>query len=53
MTFGSVPWLEWAVAIPLLGALLIFKVRDAQVASRWCLGFMGAGLACAAAAEPL
>lgn len=50
MTFGSVPWLEWAVAIPLLGALCLWRVRDPQIASRWCLGFLAACLACAVAA---
>lgn len=50
MTFWSVPWLELAVAVPLAGALCLARVRDAQVASRWSLGFMGAGLACAVAA---
>ncbi|MDY3559150.1 proton-conducting transporter membrane subunit [Gemmata sp. JC673] len=50
MTFGSVPWLECAVAVPLAGALCLSRVCDVRAASRWCLAFMGTGLACAVAA---
>ncbi|HEY1189313.1 MAG TPA: proton-conducting transporter membrane subunit [Gemmata sp.] len=50
MTFGSVPWLELAVAVPLVGSLCLARARNAPVASRWCLGFMGTGLASAVAA---
>ena len=52
MTLASVPWLELAVAIPLLGALAlaVARVRDPLASYRWCLGFAGAGLACALAA---
>ena len=50
MTFASVPWLELAVAVPLVGALCLSRSRDALSASRWCLGFLGAGLVCAVAA---
>lgn len=50
MTFASVPWLELAVAVPLAGALCLAWVRNAAVASRWCLGFLAAGLGCAVAA---
>jgi NADH-quinone oxidoreductase subunit M len=47
MTFASVPWLELAVFVPLVGAPVVGLLRDPFTASRWCLGFAGAGLACA------
>lgn len=50
MTFVSVPWLELAVVVPLIGASCVARVRDPQGAARWCLGFAGAALACALAA---
>lgn len=46
----TVPWLELAVAVPLVGALVLSRLRDPLAAAGWCLGFSGAGLACAAAA---
>ncbi len=50
MNFASVPWLELAVAVPLFGAFCLARSRDALSASRWCLGFLGAGLVCAVTA---
>lgn len=50
MTFGSVPWLELAVLVPLAGAPLVGRLRDTYAASRWCLAFTGAALGCSAAA---
>ncbi len=44
MTFASVPWLELAVAVPLVGGLCVARVRDPLAAARWCLGFAGAAL---------
>jgi NADH-quinone oxidoreductase subunit M len=46
----TVPWLELAVAVPLVGALVLSRLRDPLAASGLCLGFSGAGLACAVAA---
>jgi NADH-quinone oxidoreductase subunit M len=50
MTFVAVPWLELAVFVPLAGAPVVGRMRDPLAASRWCLGFAAAGLACAVAA---
>lgn len=50
MTSDPIPWLELAVAVSLIGALCASRVRDPLLASRWCLGFAGAGLVCALAA---
>ncbi|WP_439630663.1 proton-conducting transporter transmembrane domain-containing protein [Gemmata sp.] len=46
MTFDSVPWLELSVALPLVGSVLVGRVRDALDASRLCLVFTGLTLAC-------
>lgn len=43
----ALPWVELAVALPLAGAAVVRLVRDVLSASRWCLGFAGASLACA------
>jgi NADH-quinone oxidoreductase subunit M len=50
MTFASVPWLELAVFVPLAAAPVVGRFRDPLAASRWCLAFAGAGLACSLAA---
>jgi NADH-quinone oxidoreductase subunit M len=46
VNFESVPWLELAVLIPLVGGLWVGRVRDPYAASRWCLGFTGLVLTC-------
>jgi NADH-quinone oxidoreductase subunit M len=42
----SPPWVELAVAVPLVGSLLAGRLRDAESAYRWSLAFTGAALAC-------
>jgi len=46
MSVLHLPWLELAILIPILGAALVFRLRDSQVARHWCLGFAGAALVC-------
>jgi NADH-quinone oxidoreductase subunit M len=43
-------WVELAVAVPLVGALCVGRLRDAESAYRWCLAFTGAALGCSAMA---
>jgi NADH-quinone oxidoreductase subunit M len=50
MTHLSIPWLELAVFLPLLGAVVVGLMRDPARAAAWCLGFTGASLACSVAA---
>ena len=45
MTFADIPWLELALFVPLAGAFVVGRVRDAVVAARWCLVFTGVSLA--------
>jgi NADH-quinone oxidoreductase subunit M len=45
-----VPWLELAIAVPLAGAAIVARLRDADGARRWCLAICAATLACALAA---
>jgi NADH-quinone oxidoreductase subunit M len=45
-----VSWVELAVAIPLAGAAIVARLRDAEYTRRWCLGFLGAAIACTVAA---
>src|SRR4051812_1229999 len=47
MNLWTVPWLEAAVVVPVLGALWVNRFRDAVAAFRWGLAFTGATLACA------
>ncbi len=44
------PWLELTVVIPLIGALLVSRIRDVTVANRWSLAIGGITLACAVGA---
>jgi NADH-quinone oxidoreductase subunit M len=44
------PWLELAIAIPLIGAALVARLRDAEAARRWSLVVCAATFACTAAA---
>jgi NADH-quinone oxidoreductase subunit M len=46
MNLLALPWLELALVVPLVGAACVWRVRDPERASRWCLGFAGATLAC-------
>jgi len=46
MTFASIPWLELAIAVPLVGAVVVSRLRDPLSASRWSLTFTGLALAC-------
>jgi NADH-quinone oxidoreductase subunit M len=43
----AVPWLDWSVAVPLIGALWVSRYRDPTRAFHWGLFFTGATLACA------
>ncbi|HUR54770.1 MAG TPA: proton-conducting transporter membrane subunit [Gemmataceae bacterium] len=51
MTPESVAWLELAVALSMLGALAVSRLRDVESAARWTLAFSGAALACIAMAR--
>jgi NADH-quinone oxidoreductase subunit M len=44
------PWLEAAILFPLVGAILLIRVRNAELARKWCLLFSGASLVCAISA---
>src|SRR5437588_420566 len=44
MNLFSIPWLELAIIVPVLGALCVSRVSDAGRASRWCLLFSGTAL---------
>jgi NADH-quinone oxidoreductase subunit M len=46
-TAFSVPWVELAILIPVVGAVCVGRMRDLLVASRLALFFAGADLACA------
>jgi len=46
MNLASIPWLELSIAIPLIGALWVGRVRDKHTASRLCLAFTGITLIC-------
>ncbi len=46
MNLFAPSWVELAIAIPLAGAVCVSRVRNPETASRWCLGFTGATLAC-------
>jgi NADH-quinone oxidoreductase subunit M len=47
MSVWTVPWLELAIAAPLLGALLVSRLRDPLLAFRWGLGATALSLLCA------
>jgi NADH-quinone oxidoreductase subunit M len=40
------PLLELAILIPLLGAAIVARIRDAETARLWSLGFFGAAFVC-------
>lgn len=42
----AVPWLELSVIVLLIGAASVVWLRDARLASRWCLGFAAAAFGC-------
>ena len=44
------PWLELAIALPALGALLLLGLRDPEAAQRRTLLFSGLALACSVGA---
>ena len=47
MNLLIVPWLELAIAIPLLGSVLVSRLREPDRAFRWGLAFTGTSLLCA------
>jgi NADH-quinone oxidoreductase subunit M len=40
------PWIEMAIGVPLLGALCVGRLRDADLARRWCMLFCGITFFC-------
>lgn len=50
MTELHLPWLELAVILPVIGALLLIRVRDPERAQQWRLLFSGLALVCTAGA---
>lgn len=49
MNLLALPWLELSVVIPLVGAAWVWRLRDANRASRACLAFAGITVACSLA----
>lgn len=47
MTLFSIPWLDLACLIPLIGAVIVSLMRDSSRISRWSVGFTGAAFAAA------
>ncbi len=47
MTLQDVPWLDLAILIPLIGAVLISRVHETQLARQWACGICGLSLICA------
>ncbi|MFO0908620.1 MAG: proton-conducting transporter membrane subunit [Isosphaeraceae bacterium] len=46
MTLFLVPWLELAIALTLLGSLIVSRLRDPNAAGSWGMFFTGAAFAC-------
>jgi NADH-quinone oxidoreductase subunit M len=46
MNLLHLPWLEIAIALPLVGAAIVSQIRDRFLAYRWGLGFFAAVFAC-------
>ena len=46
MTPESVAWLELAIVLPLLGTLVVGRLRNPELAARWAVALSGAALAC-------
>src|SRR5437667_390848 len=46
MNFWSISWLEYAIAIPLIGFLWVSRIRDPYRAAGWGIGFMALALIC-------
>ena len=47
MNVWDLPWLEFAIAMPLVGAVVVSRIRDPAKDFRWGLAFTGCSLACA------
>jgi NADH-quinone oxidoreductase subunit M len=47
MTIWNLPWLEIAIAVPVIGSLWVSRVREPVRAFAWGLAFTAAALACA------
>jgi NADH-quinone oxidoreductase subunit M len=43
----SFPWLTWLIVMPLVGAALVSRLRDSNVARKWSLAFFCATFICA------
>jgi NADH-quinone oxidoreductase subunit M len=46
MNLFTLPWLELSVALPILGAICLARVRNPVVALRWCFAFTAITFAC-------
>src|SRR5262245_16183863 len=46
----SLPWLEFAILLPIVGALGVSRLRRPNSAALWCAGFAAAAFGCAALA---
>lgn len=47
MNLSHAPWLEAAVLLPLIGALIVGRLRNSETARSLALGFSGAAFCCA------
>lgn len=47
MNLSLIPWLDLAIAIPLVGAAIIGRIREAHFARQWACGLCGLSLICA------
>jgi len=47
MTLEDIPWLDLAVLLPLVGAVIITRLRDPRLARQWGCGICGVSLICA------
>ena len=50
MNVLHLPWLELTIGIPLVGAAVVGRLRDAETARRWCLALCAATFVLSAAA---
>ncbi len=47
MTLEDIPWLDLALLVPLVGAVLVAQLREPYQARQWACGICGAALICA------
>jgi len=46
MNLFVLPWVEITIAVPLIGAVVVFFLRRSPYVARWCLGFTLVALIC-------